>query len=251
MAFDDTTFCWNEIVTGDAEAARAFYAATLGWEAVDHEVNDGDTTVVFVAGDVPRAHLRAPEHEAEPCQWTTYLRVADVDAATTAAQSCGGRVLLEPCDYPPGRMSVVRSPAKAVLSLFHEADEEAVENAPPGPGSRHGTELHSREAAADLAWLVESFGFATEDMPIEGGGVYHMLMAGGQPRGGVTPAFEDAVAGRWLNWIEVPDVDAAIERAEQAGGGRITDPSDWPGVGRMAMLADPTGAPFGVIVPAG
>lgn len=251
MAFDDRSFCWNGIVTTDADGARAFYAATLGWEAVDHEFDDGYTTVMFVAGAVPRAHLRAPGHELEPCQWTTYLRVADVDAATAAAESSGGRVLMEPCDSPPGRTSVVQSPGNAVLSLYHEADEEGVENAPPGPGSRHWTELHSRDVAADLAWLVASFGFDTEDMPIEGGGVYHMLTAGGQPRGGVTPAFKDSVAGRWLNWIEVPDVDEAVERAEQAGGGRITDPSDWPGVGRMAMLADPTGAPFGVIAPAG
>ncbi len=25
------TFCWNELMTRDAEKAKAFYAATLGW----------------------------------------------------------------------------------------------------------------------------------------------------------------------------------------------------------------------------
>jgi len=249
MAFDNDAFCWNGIVSTDTGAARAFYAATLGWKAVDHEFDQGEAAVMFVAGDVPRAHLRAPEHELEPCQWTTYLRVTDVDAATAAAEANGGAVLLEPCDFSAGRMSVVRSPGGAALSLYHEADENAVDNAPAGPGSRHWTELHSRDAAADLEWLVSSFGFDTEQMPIEGGG-YHILVAGGEPRGGITPAFKDEVAGRWLNWIEVRDVDTALARAEEAGGRRITDPSDWPGVGRMAMLADPTGAPFGLIAPA-
>ncbi len=35
-SFSNGTFCWPELVTTDAAAARAFYAALLGWE-----LNDG------------------------------------------------------------------------------------------------------------------------------------------------------------------------------------------------------------------
>ena len=123
-------------------------------------------------------------------------------------------------------MSIVTSPSGAVLCLFHERDEAEAEPPPGGPGSRHWTELHSLDVDADVAWLTAAFGFDVEAMAIEGGGTYHVLKAGGQPR-----------AAR---------LDGPFD-----GGARLTGPSDWPGVGRMAMLHDPTGAVFGVIRPEG
>ena len=251
MVFDSNAFCWNGVVSTDADAARRFYAATIGWQAERHEFPNGDTSTMFVAGGVPRAHLRAPGHEKEPCAWTSYLRVDDVDLSTGEAAAAGGGVLMPPTEIPPGRMSIVTSPSGAVLCLFHERDEAEAENAPPGPGSRHWTELHSRDVEADLAWLVGVFGFEVEEMPIEGGDSYYMLNADDQPRAGLASAFKNEVAGLWLNWIEVEDVDAALDAATEHRGRRITEPSDWPGVGRMAMVADPTGAIFGVITPEG
>ena len=250
MAFDSNAFCWNGVVTTDRDAAAAFYASTIGWTTRQQEFPNGDVATMFVAGGVPRAHLRPPGHEREPCAWTSYLRVDDVDASTEDGSSNGGTVLMPPTDIPPGRMSILASPGGHVLCLFHERDEAEAASAPAGPGNRHWTELHSRDAAADVAWLRSTFGFEVEEMPIPDGGTYHVLHAGGRPRGGVCEAFRDDVTG-WLNWIEVPDVDGAVARAVAAGGEKLTDPSDWPDVGRMAMLRDPTGAAFGVIAPAG
>ena len=76
-----------------------------------------------------------------------------------------------------------------------------------------------------------------------------MLNSGGKPRGGVTKSLNESVAGRWLNWVHVADVDATLIRAADAGGQAVTEASDYPGVGRMAILSDPTGAVFGVITP--
>jgi len=64
MAFDSSAFCWNGVVS---TAARQFYAATIGWQAEEHQFPNGDTSTMFVAGGVPRAHLRAPGHDREPC----------------------------------------------------------------------------------------------------------------------------------------------------------------------------------------
>ena len=88
------------------------------------------------------------------------------------------------------------------------------------------------------------------EMPIPDGGVYYMLNSGGKPRGGATAAINDDVAGRWLPWVQVGDVDNTVGRVRSGGGRTITDPFDYPGVGRMSMVADPTGAAFGVITPA-
>lgn len=122
-------------------------------------------------------------------------------------------------------------------------------NAPSGEGSINWTELQSNDADPDVAWLKDTFGFEFEEMSIPGGGIYHFMKSGGKPRGGVTSSFHDAVAGRWLNWVHVADVDATLVRVVNAGGRAVTEPSDYPGAGRMAVMGDPTGAVFGVITP--
>lgn len=45
-------------------------------------------------------------------------------------------------------------------------------------------------------------------------------------------------------------MDATLARANEAGGTAPAEGQDWPGVGRMAIVHDRSGAVFGVIAPA-
>jgi hypothetical protein len=51
----------------------------------------------------------------------------------------------------------------------------------------------------------------------------------------------------WLFYLGVDDVDAAVEKIQAAGGSLHMPAMDVPTVGRMAMVADPQGAPFYVM----
>ena len=53
----------------------------------------------------------------------------------------------------------------------------------------------------------------------------------------------------WLGYLGVPDVDAAVARVEEDGGRTLMPGHDIPGVGRIAMVADPDGAPFYLMTP--
>jgi len=53
----------------------------------------------------------------------------------------------------------------------------------------------------------------------------------------------------WLGYVGVDDVDSAIASIEQAGGKTLMPATDIAEVGRIAMLADPQGAPFYVMKP--
>jgi predicted enzyme related to lactoylglutathione lyase len=55
----------------------------------------------------------------------------------------------------------------------------------------------------------------------------------------------------WYGYVDVPDVDAAVAAIAAAGGAIHMPPWDVPGVGRMAMVADPQGASFYVMAPIG
>ena len=245
MAYDDNAFCWHGIVSLDPARATAFYPEVLGWSTVAMDMG-GDKVPTFLTGEVGRAHVATAQPGDAP-RWNQYLRVDDVDARTEAAVANGGTLMVAPTDIPPGRFSVVTSPSGAPLHLFHEADEASSRNGPSGPGSILWVELWSSKIDADLAWLSATFGFETKVMPMPTG-PYHILEHGGAQRGGAMPT--DDAPPHWLAWVEVTDVDATAARAVALGGTTLSEPFDVPTVGRMAVIADPDGARFGIMNPA-
>lgn len=249
MPHTDHHFCWHGIISTDTEAAQAFYAAAIGWNANTVPMGDEDAILLAPADGVPRAHLSAPAEPGIPSHWDAFLRVDDVDALTEKATANGGALIVPPMDIPPGRFSVVASPSGAVMHLFKEADASSVD-APDGEGCIHWTELHSHEVDKDLAWLVATFGFTTEIMPMpEPMGDYHVLSTPKGMAGGVMKAQMEEAPSMWLSWVKVADVDATAERITAAGGTLVADAWDVPEVGRMTIAMDPTGGVFGIITP--
>lgn len=53
----------------------------------------------------------------------------------------------------------------------------------------------------------------------------------------------------WLGYLCTKDVDAAVEAIVADGGSAMMPPWDQPGVGRLAMVTDPDGAPFYLMDP--
>lgn len=53
----------------------------------------------------------------------------------------------------------------------------------------------------------------------------------------------------WLGYVHAPDVDARVAAIEADGGAVQMPATDMPGVGRIAMVADPQGAPFYLMSP--
>jgi uncharacterized protein len=77
---------------------------------------------------------------------------------------------------------------------------------------------------------------------------------GGNPDDGVggymaiTPEMaEHGARPAWVGYVAVDDVDAAVTSITNAGGLTLMPAMDLDGVGRMAMVADPQGAPFYVM----
>lgn len=102
---------------------------------------------------------------------------------------------------------------------------------------------------------VVGWEIAAEGQPLPTGATYRMIArSDGGNAGGVLSLTEDAVAQGarpgWLGYVHHPDVDAAVEQVRAAGGAVHMPAIDMPGVGRMAMVADPQGAAFYVMDPA-
>lgn len=110
--------------------------------------------------------------------------------------------------------------------------------------------LASRPATA-LRFYPAVFGWGTEAFrAAEGAAPYTMWTAHGRPIGGLMPLPSDARAPTsWLPYVGVPDVDAAVMRAEEEGAVVAVQPADIPATGRFAVLEDPFGANFAVYRP--
>jgi hypothetical protein len=83
---------------------------------------------------------------------------------------------------------------------------------------------------------------------------YRMIgRSDGKSAGGVLPLTDEmqrhGAQPTWLGYIYVPDVDASVAAIEQAGGKALMPAFDIPNVGRVAMVADPQGAPFYIMKP--
>ena len=120
------SFYWNELMTRDAEAAKRFYGATLGWT---FEAMEGSDPPYWVAksGDETVAGIlimSGPDYEGEPEGWLSYVAVKDLSTALARATSEGGEVIREPFDVPGvGRIAIVADPAGVVMGWMTPADE--------------------------------------------------------------------------------------------------------------------------------
>ena len=111
-------YAWNELHTPDVDAAAAFYAGVLGWEA--EAVEEMDYTV-FNNDGAPIAGAMKPAMPGEPPNWLVYFEVADTDATVAQAKDLGATVLSEPMDIQPGRFAVLSDPQGAVFGVIKSA----------------------------------------------------------------------------------------------------------------------------------
>ena len=88
-----------------------------------------------------------------------------------------------------------------------------------------------------------------EDENAEQTGGYRTAQLRGKAVGGVMKLMQDGQPPAWVTYVAVEDADATATKAREAGGGVIVEPMSVLDYGRMAILADPTGAVFGIWQP--
>lgn len=98
------------------------------------------------------------------------------------------------------------------------------------------------QASADFYAHVVGWNVRDSGMP---GGAYSLLSANGIDVGGLMPPPPGMdMPPVWTGYVYSADVDRDAARAATLGGRICSPASDIPGVGRFAVLADPSGAVF-------
>src|SRR5919204_782027 len=159
------------------------------------------------------------------------------------AKDAGGKLAAGPFDMTNvGRMAIIGDPQGGYVGVYQPEGE-----GPSGEGVFVWEELATSDADAAQRFYEQVFGWTTADMGPEYGG-YRIFNRGETGVAGLM-APEDPVPTHWKPYVAVEDPDATVAKATELGGETLLEPMDVPKVGRLAVLRDPQGAPFGIIRP--
>jgi predicted enzyme related to lactoylglutathione lyase len=118
-----------------------------------------------------------------------------------------------------------------------------------GHGTVYWNELMTRDVEAAKAFYGKTIGWTFSSMPMSEGSYWLFMPPGAeQPAGGMMQ-FTDGPSDLWFTYFHVDDLDDALARLAEAGGSVKRPPFVVPGVGRIAIVADPSGAVMGWMTP--
>ncbi len=111
-------------------------------------------------------------------------------------------------------------------------------------------ELRSKNLPAALEFYTKLFGWTLEQSKVTAGMEYKEIIIDGAAKGGMMSMEGDDwgdLPSHWASYIAVDNADDTVAKITANGGSIHVPPFDAPGVGRMSMVADPSGANFAII----
>ncbi|MEO6656588.1 MAG: VOC family protein [Pyrinomonadaceae bacterium] len=119
----------------------------------------------------------------------------------------------------------------------------------PNHGEICWRELRTKDLGTAMEFYTKMFGWElpqTKVSPID----YKEIVMEGKAHGGmmaIDANWPPEVPSHWASYIAVSNADETAAKITENGGSVRVPPFDAPGVGRMAMVADPSGADFAII----
>jgi predicted enzyme related to lactoylglutathione lyase len=242
------SFCWAELATGDAAAAKQFYGEMFGWTAVDMPTPNGPYTILKAEGDdVAALYTPAP---GIPVHWGVYFSVDSADETAAKVAPAGGKIIAGPFDaMDAGRMAIAEDPQGAVFSVWQA--NKHIGATYSGPLNRVvWPELVTKDTAGAAAFYRGIFGWGTKPETGVESAQYTEWQLSGNSIGGLMPMQGDQWAGvppHWGVYITVASCDERAQKAAQLGARVCVQPADIPNVGRFSVIGDPQGAVFSLI----
>jgi len=118
-------------------------------------------------------------------------------------------------------------------------------------GAFHWNELMTRDVKKAKDFYAKTLGWTYEDVPMgDTYGTYTLVSSGGEMVAGMFDISADADTPEgWFAYIAVDDLEKRLALLRQAGGTVLREPFDIEGTGRVAIVADASGAAQGWMEP--
>ena len=116
------------------------------------------------------------------------------------------------------------------------------------PGTPCWIDLQTSDVGGGADFYRALFGWDRQDLGPEAGG-YGFFLKNGKMVAGVGPKQDPSAPTNWSTYVCVSNADDTVAKAKAAGGSVLVEPMDVMTAGRMAFVADPTGAVIGLWQP--
>jgi uncharacterized protein len=238
--------CWIELFTSDTERCIDFYAQLFGWKA-DVAGPEYGGYITFVTDDQAVGGCMHNDGTAgAPNSWNLYLSSNDVRRTAEAATAHGGQIIVEPMQVGEmGHFAFVLDAGGAAVGIW-QGDLQPGFAASRESGTGTWFELLTRDYDTSVAFYRDVFGWDTHVMSDTDDFRYTTLGEGDDALAGIMDAtsfLPEGVPPHWRVYVGVDDTDATIAKIVELGGTLLRPAEDTP-YGRLAQVADPTGAAF-------
>jgi predicted enzyme related to lactoylglutathione lyase len=248
-------FVWGDLVTSDVAAAAEFYGKVFGWTFETYGGDDDrDTYTLALADGLPIGGMvydpRALKGKTPSARWIGLISVADVKAAAAAANAGGGTVMSPPVMLGErGETAVLKDPEGVLFGVVHSKNGDPLDYA-GDDNEWYWIDLWTADVDKAATFYRAVAGYETRPIADDGPRSGLHLVSGGFARAGIMQKRGKQASSTWLPYLRVTDAAAAVAAARSAGGKVLLEPLAMNRA-TVAIIADPTGAPVGIVqVPA-
>jgi predicted enzyme related to lactoylglutathione lyase len=250
--FTPGLICWIEVSSTDPASSRDFYAGLFGWN-YHIDPGPGHYTTALSAGRPVAGLAGVPVQAGQPPAWSLYLASANIVHTAQLLTECGGQVLYGPADAPgQGTVLVGADPTGGVIGFWEPGPPWTFHNT--DTGSLIWAELNTWDGEQADEFYATLFGYQQEQIG-DGYDVDYTTWSRGGPtmlaRIQMTEDWAPEIPAHWMLHFAVDPqtgTDGAVNRVLELGGRVDIYPYDTE-LGRIARVADPSGATFALIDP--
>ena len=240
-----------ELVTPDLAVAKTFYGGLFGWTFRDVAIDGADYAEASLNGQPVAGIVRRNTPSAQLGQpaWLGFLSVEDVDAASKTAIQGGAKLLSAPHTVAGrGREAVLADPQGAVFAILASSHGDSPDLL-AASGEWIWSALTTSDPETDAAFYQTLFDYEVFDLPAAAGAQHLMFASGSFARASANtmPEHRPKARPHWLSYVRVDDMDASIAKLGVLGGRVLVEPRVDRHGGRVAVVADPLGAAFGLL----
>ena len=240
-----------ELVTPDIAAAKRFYGGLFGWTFRDIQAGGIKYGEAFLDGrpvaGLIHKHVPASEHR-QPA-WLSFFAVADVNAAKKLALQNGAKLLFEPHSIPDrGREALFADPQGAVFAVLASSSGD-LPDVLAAPGEWIWVSLITSDPDTAAGFYQKLFDYEVFELPASEGAQHLLLASDNYARASVNtlPVNRPKAHPHWLNYVRVEDTVKMAAKVVALGGRVLVEPRIDRHGGKVAVVADPLGAPFGLL----
>ncbi len=237
-------FVWFDLFTTDIDAVIPFYSKLLGWEFVPVESSKTIFTILY--NDSPIGNITLRQKKEEGSKWLSYLSVDNVDSTIQSVTENNGEVINNIGLLPErGTVAILADNQQATFAIIHSSSGDP-EDREYEAGYWMGAELWTFDVEQAVNFYTLLAGYQISDVQLDDAATYTMLVKDGYRRGGIVKIPWKDVEPEWVPYIAVDDIEGIVKQVEDLGGRLLLAPEFDTIESKVAIIADPSGAPLGI-----